>query len=61
MDQMMKESISPASEKPPASLKEEESDGVAVEPTDITTIQVPSEPKGQSQSPLWKQRMRSDF
>ncbi|TRZ07160.1 hypothetical protein HGM15179_019946 [Zosterops borbonicus] len=53
--QMLKEyispvvaSLTPAGEKPYP--KERESDSAAVEPTDVTTIQVPAEPQRQSQS-----------
>ncbi|XP_005042583.1 PREDICTED: uncharacterized protein LOC101816049 [Ficedula albicollis] len=47
--QMLKEYLSPASEKPSPCLKEGESDGAAVEPTNVTTVQVPAEPQGLSQ------------
>ncbi|RMC21513.1 hypothetical protein DUI87_02379 [Hirundo rustica rustica] len=54
MGQMLKEhmspvvaSLAPAGGKP--CPQKGESDGASVEPTDITTIQVPAEPQGQSQ------------
>ena len=49
MGQMLKEYLSPTGGKPPHHLKEVESDGAAGEPTNISAIQVPTEPQGQSQ------------
>ncbi|TRZ07927.1 hypothetical protein HGM15179_019174, partial [Zosterops borbonicus] len=49
MGQVLKEYTSPAGGKPSSCPKREESDGAAVEPTDVTTVQVPAEPQGQSQ------------
>lgn len=49
MGQMLKEYISPGGEKPSLCHKERESDGAAVEPTDVTTVQVPAELQRQSQ------------
>nr|XP_031360728.1 Friend virus susceptibility protein 1-like [Lonchura striata domestica] len=48
--EMLKECISPAGEKPALCLEEGQSNSTAVEPTDVTTVQVPAEPQRQSQS-----------
>ncbi|RMC22178.1 hypothetical protein DUI87_03051 [Hirundo rustica rustica] len=42
-------SLAPAGGKPTPCPEEEESDGAAAEPTDVTTVQVPAEPQRQSQ------------
>lgn len=47
--EVLRENISPAGGKPSPCLKEGESDSAAVEPTDVTTIQAPAEPRTQSQ------------
>ncbi|XP_063280886.1 uncharacterized protein LOC134565298 [Prinia subflava] len=56
MGQMLREYISsvvaplaPADGKPSPCPDKGDSDGAAVEPTDVTTVQVPDEPQGQSQ------------
>ncbi|KAF4805505.1 hypothetical protein TURU_000714 [Turdus rufiventris] len=46
---MLKEYPPPGSVKPSPCLKEAQSDGAAVEPTNITTVQVPAEPQRFSQ------------
>ncbi|KAF4803958.1 hypothetical protein TURU_011750 [Turdus rufiventris] len=46
---MMKEYLAPAGEKPSPCLKGGESDDAAVEPTDVTSVQVPAELQGHSQ------------
>ncbi|XP_041875974.1 uncharacterized protein LOC121660630 [Corvus kubaryi] len=47
--QLLREYTSSASEKPSPCPKEGESDGAAVEPTDVTTVQASAEPQGQPQ------------
>ncbi|TRZ05987.1 hypothetical protein HGM15179_021120 [Zosterops borbonicus] len=47
---MLREYICPAHGKPSPCPEKEESDDTAVEPTEVTTIQVPAEPQGQSQT-----------
>ncbi|RMB91858.1 hypothetical protein DUI87_31786 [Hirundo rustica rustica] len=42
-------SLAPAAGKPSPCPNKGESDGAAVEPTDVTTVQVPAEPQGQPQ------------
>ncbi|OWK51571.1 hypothetical protein RLOC_00007362 [Lonchura striata] len=48
--EMLKECISPAGEKPAPCLEEGQSNSTAVEPTDVTTVQVPAELQRQSRS-----------
>ncbi|XP_005061071.1 PREDICTED: uncharacterized protein LOC101811939 [Ficedula albicollis] len=49
MGQMLKEDFSPAGEKPSPCPKEGESDGAAVEPVDVVSVQVPAGSQGQPQ------------
>ncbi|TRZ10377.1 hypothetical protein HGM15179_016730 [Zosterops borbonicus] len=49
MGQMLREYICPAHGKPSPCPEKAESDGAAMEPTDVTTVQVPAEPQGQPQ------------